>query len=367
MPTMIRRALAPACLAFVLAAPAAQACDPKPAAPAPVAVDEPEWPVELPPVTEIVTDEQRVRQAIRSEVAAALEGGDIAMLERWSKQYRDHAERTPSGQWKLAFFYAGLTDSFKAIDAKDDAGWEGLDARLAKWQAQFPDSPSARLARAEAHIERAWAIRGGCYSASVDPTAWAPFRAHLAQARERLEADKAVAAADPHWYQLMARVALAQGWPQDQQAALEAELLEHASSYNDAVFAAASRYLPQWGGDAAALEAYAQRLLERTRAAEGDAMYARLYWSVMGSDDGLRLSDGVQPDWPTLRRSIDAVLAKYPEQWNRQHLAAMACNTQHYGDLPVLMRGIGDGAVLSAWGSKLNFATCLNMARRLGE
>jgi len=348
-------------LAFVL--PGAGACG-EVSADARVATRQaqPSWPAELPPVAIVVTDEEVVRRTGRAEAADALGDGDVEALERLSKRYRDGAERTPSGQWKLAFFYAGLVDAFEPIDAHDEAAWAAFDSVLARWQERYPASPSARLARAEALITRAWAYRGGCWAQCVDPEAWEPFRALNEQARVQLEADRDVAAVDPHWYQLMAKIALVQSWPQERYDALEAEVFAHAAGYQDAVFAAAARYRPEWGGDYEAMEAFAQRLLEHTRAQEGEALYVRLYWTVSNTDDGLRLPAGARADWATLRRSMDAVLAKYPDEWNRQHFAAMACNSQHFDDLPELMKGL-EGAVLSAWGSSLNFAVCRNNAK----
>lgn len=312
-------------------------------------------------MVEIETDEERTRDAIRADVSAAWDAGHFGVLERLHADYMDPRARTPSGQWKLVFFHQGLLRSMD-LDKDDDAGWAALDARFVRWRDLHPDSPVPRLARAHAHMRRAGTYRGSAWARDVDPAAWAPYREHMARARELLEADRDIASVDPHWYRLMALVALYQGWPDAERDALEAEILALAPTYYEAVFAAAKWHEPKWGGSDAALDAFARRAVAATRATEGAGLYPRIYWSVHGSVDVGWMQDDSRAEWALLRQGMDDVLAKYPDEWNRQHFAAMACNSGHEADLRELMKDGFRGYVLEAWREPRSYDFCSTVA-----
>jgi hypothetical protein len=312
-------------------------------------------------MVEIRTEEERMREAIRAEVAAAWAAGHYGVLERLHAGYMDPRARTPSGQWKLVFFHQALAAQM-LFDKDDDAGWARLDARFARWRDLHPSSPVPRLARAHAHMQRAWAYRGTRLAKEVDPAAWEPFHAQMQQAQALLEADREIASVDPQWYRLMALVALYQGWPDAERDALEAEILALAPTYYEAVFAAATRHEPKWGGSDAALDAFARRAVAATQATEGEGLYPRIYWSVHGSVDVGWMQDDSRAEWALLRRGMDDVLARYPDEWNRQHFAAMACNSGHAADLRELMKDGFHGYVLNAWGEPRSYDFCSYVA-----
>jgi hypothetical protein len=312
-------------------------------------------------MVEIKTEEERARDAIRAEVSAAWKAGHVGVLERLHAEYMDPRARTPSGQWKLVFFHQGLATPM-ALDKDDEAGWAELDARYVRWRDLHPASPVPRLARAHAHMQRAWAYRGTKWARDVDPAAWEPYHTQMQWARELLEADREIASVDPQWYRLMALVALHQGWPDAERDALETGILALAPTYYEAVFAAATRYEPKWGGSDAALDAFARRAVAATRATEGEGLYPRIYWSVHGSVDVGWMQDDSRAEWAMLRRGMDDVLAKYPDEWNRQHFAAMACNSGHEADLRELMKDGFHGYVLNAWGEPRSYDFCSHVA-----
>src|SRR5688572_6434966 len=295
--------------------------------------------------------EQSLRSDINSAAFTAFLRSDFAALEAMAGEF-DATARTPSGLWKRALMYGGIVMATEVLGIRDDTAWAGVVARIDAWQAAFPQSPTARLVRAEALMTRAWAFRGKCYAQCVDEADWAPFHAHVEQARGLLERDKALAAVDPHWYQLMAVVATTQDWPEDRYAAFEAEALDKAAGYYDAAFALAGPYQPKWGGSAEAVDAYAQRLVERTRKQEGEGMYARLYWSLIGPESFANYTI----DWSRMQRAMDDVLARYPDPWNLNHFAAIACRAERPEIYRKLLPRI-DTVVDAAWRSQ-DLAEC---------
>jgi hypothetical protein len=299
--------------------------------------------------------EERLRAEIKSAAFMAFLGGDFARLEAMAREF-DATARTPSGLWKRAFLYAGLAQATEDAGSRDDAAWAGIARQIDGWQREFPQSTTARLARAQAAMSRAWAFRGTCYASCVDPADWEPFHAHVEQARELLEHDKAVAAVDPFWYLLMADVATTQDWPEDRYAAFEAEALDKAAGYYDAAFSLARPYQPKWGGSAEAVDAYAQRLVEHTRAQEGEGMYARLYWSLVGRESFANYTI----DWARMHRAMDDVLARYPDPWNHNHFAAIACRAERPEIYRELLPRI-DTVVDAAWAQQ-DLAECRTRA-----
>jgi hypothetical protein len=224
---------------------------------------------------------------------------------------------------------------------------------LAAWRGTSPTPATARLARAQAHLARAWSYRGTCYAQCVDEAAWAPFRAHVEMARQALEEDKAIAASDPFWYQMMADIATAQQWDTARFADFEAQALERGTGNYDTFFGLAQRHQPKWGGSAAEVEDYVRRVVEHTRATEGEGMYARLYWSMLGSESAERYAI----DWTRMQRGIDDVLARYPDPWNLNHFAAIACRSGHMEIAAPLLARL-DPVVPDAWQSRDEYQAC---------
>src|SRR5688572_2347165 len=126
-------------VALLLLLPVAGACQsPPPMAPYP-----------LPAPT--APSEEQLRAQVKSAAFAAFLNGDFAALEAMAGEF-DAAARTPSGLWKRALMYAGIVMATEALGIRDDTAWADVSARIDAWQAAFPQSPTARLVRAEAAL-----------------------------------------------------------------------------------------------------------------------------------------------------------------------------------------------------------------------
>jgi hypothetical protein len=301
----------------------------------------------------VLIPEQVMRMEISRLAMSALLDDDFDQLEALATRTGGPDARTPSGLYQRSLLLGGLHDAFDTVRPDDDAAWQEMDDRLARWKAAHPDSTTARLAPALAHLARAWGYRGTCYAQCVDEAAWAPFREHVERARQLLEEDKSLAAADPYWYQLMADVATAQQWEPARFAEFEAQALEHGPGSYDTFFALAQRHQPKWGGSAAEVEDYVGRVVDRTRATDGEGMYARLYWAMLGPES----PEGYAIDWTRMQRGIDDVLARYPDPWNLNHFAAIACRAGHMEVAAPLLARL-DPVVPDAWQSRDEYQAC---------
>jgi hypothetical protein len=159
------------------------------------------------------------RDAVRSWVVTLFEHERFTDLERLSTQYRTSKSRTTSGLWKLTVFHSGISKAF--LDRrKRKTDWAKAEHVVKKWLAKYPDSPSPHIAYARIAINHAWSIRGTGGGKNVAPQTVEHFKQHIEIARKiegartYLEKNKHIAAKDPHWYVLMAEIAMTQGWPE---------------------------------------------------------------------------------------------------------------------------------------------------------
>jgi hypothetical protein len=306
------------------------------------------------PITQ--RDELSERAAIRSEVVTLIGGEQFSKLEALAARYRMSQSRTSNGIWQLTLFYSGVASAFDS-DRKEQDFWLKAERSAKKWVADYPNSATAHLSYAKMLLSHGWSFRGSGYANTVEPQNWKPFEGYVQQARVYLEKNKRVASNDPHWYELMAVVACAQGWPESDFSKLISEGLQREPLFYQTYFAAIDYYAPKWGGSAVAIEQFAREGLEQTRSTEGFAMYARIYWYASQTQFYDRLFSESLVDWTTMKKGIDDVLNKYPDSWNINNFAKFACLSKDKAKTAELMGRITDAPLGAVWGSSF-FQQC---------
>lgn len=303
------------------------------------------------------------REMIQQSVLLAMQQQDFAQLEALSNDYRQSQARTASGLWKLTLFYAGLSNAVNAEQINDEA-WQPIEQSLETWRKQYPKSPTAHLAYAQMLINRAWAYRGKGYAHSVKDEHWAPFYQYTQMAREYLEQHKKIAGHDPYWYELMLEFAYQQRWPESYLQIVLDEAMKRYPLFYQIYFSGLEYHLPKWGGSAEAIEAFAQRAQQHTAKAEGEGMYARIYWYAAQAQYGETLFLDSRVDWPKMSRGIDDVLVKYPDAWNINHFAKFACMA---GDKTKTKQLLGlmqqQPPLYVAWGDLDFYQSCVNWSQ----
>ena len=302
-------------------------------------------------------DELSERATIRREVGTLIAGEQFSALEALSARYRSAKSRTSSGIWHLTLFYSGVSSAFHT-DRKEQEFWLKADRSAKRWIVNYPDSPTGHLAYARMLLNHGWNFRGSGYANTVEPQNWKPFHDYVQQARAYLEKNKDVASSDPYWYELMAVIAYAQGWPESEFSRLISEGLQREPAFYQTYFAAIDYYAPKWGGSIEAIEQFAREGLERTRSSEGFAMYARIYWYASQTEFGDRLFSESLVDWTTMKKGIDDVLTRYPDSWNINNFAKFACLSKDKIKTAELMARLNDGPLMSVWGTPLSFQQC---------
>lgn len=296
------------------------------------------------------------RDRIKAEVGKLFRASDFAALDELAARYRDNQERTGSGVYKLSVYYATFHGLAAALDRHDEAGWRRLHAVVANWRAASPYSPSPVIAEAAMLKAHAWVLRPRRFVLEAAVTPQDKFVGTIRQAAAVLDEAKSVASPDPHYYALRAELASALDEAPGPFMDLIEEGLARTPGYLPIHFAGLGFFADEGAASspeiARRIEAYASTAAARLPGAEGKAVYARLYWhaySVIWGDDLFRNS---RVDWARMRDGIDAVLASFPDPWNRNNFAYLACLKQDRETARRLLDGISGPPLMTVWKAK---------------
>lgn len=187
---------------------------------------------------------------------------------------------------------------------------------------------------------------------------WPIFYKKLGEAREYLLRHKDTAARDPHWYDMMAAIATAEGWDSAAFDALVEEGLKREPLYYQLYFTAVNFLTPKWGGDFSKIEAFADAAVKATRNDEGFSMYARIYWYASQYQYGSSLFSQTSVAWPKMKRGIQDVLRRYPDQWNVDNFAYFACLAGDREEAKKLIGMLSGPPSMQVWKRPENFSRC---------
>lgn len=291
------------------------------------------------------------RGEIEASVLRLFSTEDFRALEELSRSYRSTRSRTSSGLWHLTLFYAGIESAIRQEEKASprDVAFAELEGKAQRWAAEFPDSPSAHIAYAMVRVARGWSYLRDQPASSVSSEDWEPFRKHIAIAREYLDEHKPVAAVDPQWYEVMVSVARDEGWDYFEFSELIDEAFEREPMFYETYFRAMEYLLPKLYGSSRDIEALARTAAHRTSAAEGDGLYARIYWYASQAEYGDDLFSNTLVDWPLMRDGFEDVIARYPDAWNLNNFARFSCLAHDKDTTRILFNQIKDDFVPEAW------------------
>ena len=302
------------------------------------------------------------RADIETEAYRLLERQDFESLEALAERYRSTKARTSSGVWKLTSFYEGIRHVFYK-DKRDDDHWAAAEKTARAWVEQYPNSPTAHLFYAQILDNRAWSYRGGGYADKVKPEDWPLFFEYIERERAYLEQHKSVAAQDPRWYEMMVGVAYSQGWPKARFEEMLEEGMAREPEYYPLYFAAVVYYSPRWGGSAKAIERFARKVAKRTRQIEGWGLYARIYWHASGAEFGDRLFVDSKVNWENMKKGIDDVVRRFPDDWNVASFARFACLAQDGEKAKELLDRMDEAASWLVWERRADYEKCRALAQ----
>lgn len=316
---------------------------------------------------EMRTDELSLREAIGASVREAFARGDYKFIEQRYAQALSSDERTASGLQVTAVIRGKVVPPVsddRGPPGRDDH-WIPVENKLQDWARQFPDSSLVAVAQAWAYVGHGWSWRGGGYARSVTPEGFEKLKVYSQRAYDVLKARERVGRKDPSWYSQMLRVALSQGWDWNRYATLLDEATKAFPYNQDIYFEAGIRLSPRWGGSQQAIAGLANYAVEQTRAKDAEAMYARIYWSA-GSMIDTELSDP-DVDWKRIRTGFEDMVQRFPDSWNLNNYARMACEAQDVETARSVLQRIEGHVEQTAWGSRTAYLRCLQLAGLRGK
>jgi hypothetical protein len=264
------------------------------------------------PIDEAVLSQLRIDgRTDRAHFAIALRQllnrEDFATLEALATELHQSKERISDGSWLLETFF----EAFHLRPNTSNAYYARRSQNIAHWRERYPQSIAAILCAARFQIDLAWKWRAAAAGKGPEDEAWRNYRQALSDARRLLE-EHPEAKASPDYYVEMQAIALGQAWPKTDYFRLFDEAVAREPDYYAFYTSAARFLLPKWYGAKGEWEQFAEEQRQKRGGTDGDALYARIAWSVR-LDYGHHLFDKCALSWETVAAGYEALIQQYPD------------------------------------------------------
>jgi hypothetical protein len=298
-----------------------------------------------------------VRNDLAIKVFNALNTDNFSDLDAMANEFRSAKGRTPSGLWKLSFFYLSIGQILTPAEGAGEQPWLAAENKIKRWIAQSPNSPAAHIVYGKLLRMHAWHIRGGGYANQVAKAKWPGFEKYEHLALEYLESHKNIASADPEWYATMLAITTDAGLERAKFDSIYEEALNKESAYYETYFWALRYLLPIWHGDSKQMEVFIDNAVKRSYKTEGSSMYARMYWSasqVLGDN----IFEKSNAKWPKMKAAFDDMVKRYPDSWNINNYAKFACLAGDKQTTHLLIKKMKGDVIDDAWPSVEFYNAC---------
>ena len=297
------------------------------------------------------------REHFMAAVAQAFWREDFTKLEQLVKDLQESRERFSDGTWiENAFFIALEVAEDESNERYAEAG-----GKIDRWLAHHPGSAAATIAQAGYHINLAAHARGA-RSGSETPEGRAEFKREMGVARQILEANPS-AQIVPEYFVKMEKIAFAQEWTREAFFRLFAEAIAREPDYYTFYFQAAFYLLAGPGSERGGWEGFAEEQREKRGAGggEGDALYARIAWSMSVNYPDLFGRSAIS--WEKMASGFDLLMKRYPNsRWLKNAYANFAWKADDRVRLRPALAAIADNPDMGIWVSLENFAIAQKFA-----
>lgn len=289
--------------------------------------------------------------------------GMFADIEKITNKFVSEKSRTPSGLWKVGFFTAGI-QSAASPGSETDQYYKAALAQLRKWLERHPQSGMAHIQLSNLLLDYALYVRGDEPDKDVRPESKKRFNELLDEAERALEVSRSFASVNPVWHSTRLLVATFQERNKPKFDRLFKEAMAQEPGFFPTHFAAVRYFSPVWGGSDELMDQYFKEYLRSANLAEEDAMYARIYWYISQSICGCNVFSDTKAKWPRFSRSFEAVIKKYPDDWNLNHYAKFACEARDFSKAAELIDRLQGRFIGAAWGDSSVLANCAREIER---
>lgn len=296
---------------------------------------------------------------VREFVFERLKEQDLARLAETADEFRKTKARFDDGRWKLMLFYRAFEEIGQLASDSDVAGFR---SELEGWMPAFPDSPTPVVAAAELIAGQAWKARGKKPALDTPGSAMDEFHQRLSEASALLEAHRAAGSHCPGWYTARLETASLLGADAAKRSQLFNEGVAFEPAYQMLYLTYATHLTPRWGGSFEAIQNFASRAAELSKATEGTSMYARVYWVALAVErDAVFTSGGI--DWPKLRESFLDLEHRFPGSVrNANAFVKFACGMRDKETAARLVGKIGGAWEKDIWWRAENYEQCRTWA-----
>ena len=294
----------------------------------------------------------RVRTQLEQERFRVLD--DVAAAERTGKT------RFAGGGWKLHTFYSAV-QSPKGKSPATEAEWAEVLDRLKRWEAQQPDSITARVALAYGYLNYAWQLRG---DGSTPLTAEGKqlFNERVKLAETELNQAFELPAKCPEWYYVMLQTGRAKGWEVEDLTALFQRAIAFEPEFFYYYQELALSLTPKWRGKEGDAEKFAQESANRVGGKAGDILYWQITQSILGNRD--LGNNPPQFAWSRALLGYQDLMEQYGASPLRQNqMAQMAARFGDYMVADETLTQIGDRWDQGTWGTREYFEKVKTWAR----
>ncbi|WAC21329.1 DUF4034 domain-containing protein [Luteolibacter sp. SL250] len=243
---------------------------------------------------------------------------------------------------------------------------------VAKWSAEFPASPFAKLASASYWAHSAWNARGGYHAGAVEDVQWKGFGTRLGQARKDLMACRELRDDEPVWSSVALMIMKGEGMDREEFDALSDHVFIRFPECTDAVLQTMDLLQPKWYGKPGEWEPWLRARLKDLPEEQRSMAYARAMITVLGyarsSKTNLQnVFGGKKPDVLLLLGGLRLLAAKFPDSKLIANAQAM-----HFGlyseESDTVYKALQkmDGTIdLRVWSKYSAYEPCENWIARL--
>ncbi|MBB6563711.1 hypothetical protein HNP48_006435 [Acidovorax soli] len=312
--------------------------------------------------------EAEERSGLREFFARKFVLSEYEELDAWyTKELQENA-RLPSGVFRANRLVRSIHFSPESCYVSDgpcprvyDAAWAAQQKKAKDWLAKAPQSTLAAMVLANAYNQQAWAHRGDGYAHTVRDEDMRTFLELNQKSLRALFTHAEFGRKDPNWWAQLLTFALYSGIDRQSYTKLSQDAIAAFPKNHDVYFAISLGLMPQWGGSRKAIADLAAQAVENTKAEEGQAFYARVYWNLYSwlATDGPAVFTRPDVNWPRIRAGFEDLIQRYPSSVNFNAYARLSCvAAQDKQATAKAIQRMGQDIVPQIWESRAEFARC---------
>jgi hypothetical protein len=303
-------------------------------------------------------DEQALRSYMMRCSNTLLANENFSALDSTIAYLRNNKIRTPAGMWLQSQFYDGIAEYLG--NANTETWVLQIDESLRNWIAASSNPDTAHMAMTELMLHKAFQYRGTGYAAEVSEENFKLFYQEISRAKKYLLEHEDIAARDPEWFALMLVITrVEENSSDDRHRGYFDKAVRLYPDYYPIYFIAAENYLPKWGGGKESFDEFARDAGKNLSSEKASAVYARIYWAKVCTRCGDKDVANWRDRWPDLKVGFDQVIQDYPDQWNVNSYARIACSAYDQQKTLALLGEIKGEPITYAWNDeKFSYDYC---------